>query len=201
MKPFIDYDGVSLLFAAAILLVLPLQWVAAVFIAALFHELCHYFAIRLTGGGVCGISVTPRGAVMETGVLSSRQELFCALVGPAGSLLLFLCYPWIPRIALCAGIHGAFNLIPVYPLDGGRAFRILTGLCFPEAVASAVCRGVEMLLGLLILIAGLYCAFWLKLGISPLIFSFLLLFRVLSEKFLANRENCEYNSATKYDLR
>lgn len=194
-----NYSGTALLCAAAMLLILPLKWVAAIICAAGFHEFCHYLAIRLCGGTVYRLNITHHGAVMETGALSEHQELFCALAGPAGSFLLFFCYPWIPRISLCALIQGVFNLLPVYPLDGGRAVRSLLHIFFLGQVGDKLCRIMEILLGVLIFACGCYCSLWLNMGIPPLVISLLLLFRVLSEKFLAKRVNSEYNSATKYN--
>ena len=119
---------------ALTLLVLPLPWVAAAVLAAAVHELCHYLAIAALGGQVGRIAVGSGGAAMELGCLSPVRELLAAAAGPVGSLSLMLMGRFFPRLALCGLVQGLFNLLPIYPLDGGRILRssgeyLLDGLC------------------------------------------------------------------------
>ena len=184
----IQYNGIAPVFAAAMILVLPLKWMISMAVAAIIHELCHYLAIRATGNHVYELSLTHHGAVMRTTPLSDGEELFCAVSGPLGSFLLFLCYPWTPRLAICACVQGVFNLMPLYPLDGGRVFYILMRKLFPDSVAT-ICRWTQGLLIICIFFAGLYFSVCFQLGPGPLFLSMMFLFRALSEKFLANRGN------------
>ena len=110
------------------LLVLPLGMIVAAGVAALLHEGCHGLAIWLTGGKVLGITLGAGGMVMEIMPMSPQKELVCALAGPVGSLLLAGMYPWMPLLAVCGLVQGLFNLIPIYPLDGGRAIRCAIAL-------------------------------------------------------------------------
>ena len=125
-------DGSAFLLLALLLLTAPLPWVGAALAAAAFHEACHWAALRLTGGRLRGMTVSAAGAVLKTGPMEPRQELWSALAGPAGSLLLLTLLRRFPRIALCGGIQGLFNLLPVYPLDGGRALRCLLNFRYSE---------------------------------------------------------------------
>lgn len=188
MKPSIKYSGCSLIYAAILLLILPLNWLAAAMAAAAFHEICHYTAIRYTGNNAYEIILSCGSIRMKTTALSLGEELFCALAGPIGSLILFFCYPWIPKTALCAGIQGIFNLLPIYPLDGGRVFHALVHICFPEG-ADAICRWTEYVLLLGILLLAAYISLYYKLGAVPVILASMFLFRGGMEKFLANRGN------------
>lgn len=108
---------------ALLLLLLPLPWLLAAVTAAVFHELCHAGAVYALGGRIRRVTIGPAGAVMETEIFGQGRELLAALAGPAGSLALVLLGRFLPRLAVCAGIQGLFNLLPLYPLDGGRALR------------------------------------------------------------------------------
>lgn len=197
MKLQVNFSGIAFLYAAALLLILPFNWVFAVAVSALFHELCHYLAICFANGSVYEIAISHHGAIMNTWDLTKQKELYCALAGPVGSILLFFCYPWIPRISICAGIHGVFNLLPVYPLDGGRAFRIILLFLFPDWFAERIIQSVEILTLILIFGTACFCSLEFNLGYSPLFLSLLFVFRVLPEKFLAKKGDKEYNSPTK----
>lgn len=160
----------SLLICLALgLLVLPMQWVFAAVLAAVFHEYCHYLAIRLCGGQTAGLNAGLLGARLEVRGLSTPQELVCALTGPLGSLSLLLAARWLPRTAICAGLQGLYNLLPVYPLDGGRVVRCFAELCLPPLVAVKLCAALEWvcLIGLLLL--GIYGSFVLNLGLLPVL--------------------------------
>lgn len=124
------YPGCYLLWAL-MLLVIPLPWLAATMTAAAIHELFHIAAVYLSRGKILGLQVHPGGAVIHTGPLTQSQELVCALAGPLGSLLLLCFSHRFPRAALCGGIQGIFNLLPFYPLDGGRAVRCMLRLFVP----------------------------------------------------------------------
>ena len=107
-------------FLALLLLTVPLKLLAAAAVAAGFHELCHICAVRALGGRVEGAAFTVGGAVLDISGLSSGAEALAAAAGPLGSFLLLLCVRIFPALALCAFVQGCFNLLPVYPLDGGR---------------------------------------------------------------------------------
>ncbi len=153
------------LLLALMLLQLPIQWVAAVMAAAAVHEICHAIAVVLCGGSIRSVSLGARGARMDVAIPSPVKELLCALAGPMGSLLLLLVGNWFPRLAICGAFHGIYNLLPVYPLDGGRALRCAAAL-LPGWGEKMVLWGERLSLWLLTALA-LYAFLWLKIGILP----------------------------------
>lgn len=188
MKQIIRSSGFSLIYEALLLLILPFPWLISALTAACFHEICHYAAVRYTGGKVLDIEFSCRGIIMETTELSVFQELFCALAGPVGSILLFCSYPAMPRIAICAGIQALFNLLPIYPQDGGRIFRCIITLIVPR-YASAICFWTEYALIIGILLIFPYLLFHNKVEAWTVFVLSILLSRVFAEKFLAKRGN------------
>lgn len=174
-------DSSAYFFGALLLLTLPLNWLAAAAAAAVVHELCHIAVIYLVGGKVWGIRIGVGGAVMETEPLSRGRELLCALAGPVGSLLTMLLCRVFPRLAVCGCMQGLFNLLPVFPLDGGRALRCGLGLAAPKW-ADRISDWVER--GTLTGILGLALAgslVW-HLGILPLLLALVLICKVILRK-------------------
>ena len=116
--------GFCLLWTACLLL-LPLKWAGGAFLAAFVHECAHYIAIRLSGGQVYSVRLGGKGAVMDTAPLTRGREVLCVLAGPLGSFSMLSLSEYYPEAAVCGLIQGAYNLIPIYPLDGGRLLRSL----------------------------------------------------------------------------
>ena len=171
-----------MLYLALALLVLPVRWIFAAAFAAVFHELCHYAVVRLCGGSIRSVTTSLSGARMGVRGLSEPKELLCALAGPMGSLLLLLFVRWVPRIAVCAGFQGLYNLIPVYPLDGGRAVRCFANMIFPLTIAQRICDWVERACLIGIFGLGLYGCFVLRLGLLPLLVSVCAVLRIVQGK-------------------
>lgn len=167
----------ALIFAALMLLLLPLKWVAAAFLAAAVHELFHLGAVYLTGGRISGICIGSRGAVMSPNELRPLQEFLCTIAGPVGSFSLLLFARWMPRVAICGLLHGIYNLLPLLPLDGGRILDCLLRTILSPPLAARVFYRIQWvvfgILGLLLVVAVA------RLGMIILIPVFFLLPRVL----------------------
>ncbi|MBR4211818.1 MAG: hypothetical protein IKR84_05465, partial [Oscillibacter sp.] len=90
--------------------------------------------------------------------LSYGEELFCVLAGPgcnlfAASLCALAGNPW-PAFAGANLILCAFNLLPVRPLDGGRALELLLSWAAGPAAGEYAARWVSAA-GALALASGL----------------------------------------------
>ena len=167
-----------LLFLAGMLLLAPLEWIIAFAVAAGFHELCHLAAIRVLTGNSAKVRLYANGAQMPIPQMSAGREAVCAISGPLGGLMLLPLVGILPRIAICSAIQSVYNLLPIYPFDGGRALRCATAMLFPPNIARAVCRWMEVVFVILLIVVSIYASFWLKLGLFPLLLSLLLLIRI-----------------------
>lgn len=111
------------LVSALMLLLFPLRFLLGVLLAAAIHECGHLLAIRLAGGRVRHIRLRPGGISIEAAPMERGKETLCALAGPAAGTLTILAWRAFPELALAGLVQTVFNLIPIYPLDGGRVAR------------------------------------------------------------------------------
>lgn len=110
------------------------------FFSLLAHELSHAVVARWRGMNVVRITFFFLGGVAEIDLDESDpgDEFWMALAGPAVSLLLAACFssvwlllgqylPFVGAIAIYLAMSNVllagFNLLPGYPLDGGRVLR------------------------------------------------------------------------------
>lgn len=161
---------------AIMLLLLPLRWLGAVTVAALFHELSHYIAVVLCGGRIRGFRVARGSMILDVGMMSWRNELICAIAGPLGSLFLLMLIQWFPILGFCAGVQLIYNMIPVFPLDGGRIVRCICNLVFSNH-GEIMWIWFEKVMILLIFFASIWFAVWYKLGFFPILITLTIVLR------------------------
>ena len=147
--------------------------------AMTMHEMAHLLVIRLYGIPVDGVSVRLSGAVIRCGICSYRQEAVCAAAGPASNLLLcILTIRAIPKLAVVSGVLGFGNLLPVYPLDGGRILRGFLMSLLPENRVYLVLSRVSCVCCCLLMACACWVTAELQMGIWPVFAALAVLWRV-----------------------
>jgi len=136
-----------LLLIFAIFGFIPLLIIVLLFTSVLVHELAHSLVGRHYGAKIKKITLLPIGGVSQMEAIPKGHEFAVAVVGPLtsiaigailflfGSLFGFGMYfdlNWvqlgsltdIPRIVMSLNfLLGLFNIIPAFPMDGGRVLR------------------------------------------------------------------------------
>lgn len=171
-------------FAAVMLLILPVPWILAAMMAAVFHELCHLAVVKLLDGTIRGVGIGVGGARIDA-ELPGKNALVAVLAGPAGSLLLLvLCRAW-PEIAVCGFIQGIYNLLPLSGLDGGRALAMILQMCCPDYAGMILCW-VERAVFAVILMMAIYGTVVMKMNLWVLFAAMIPFFRGSHRKIPCN---------------
>lgn len=155
-----------LLFMAALLVAFDSGGELILLLAAAgIHELGHLAAIRLLGAEIRGIRLAVGGMVIDYNGcrLSYFGDMVTALAGPAASILAAVFFSLVARSQPLDGLFyftglnlllGLFNLVPVLPLDGGRAVLSLLTAAKGPAEAEMLCGAMTRLFGALLLVLG-----------------------------------------------
>ena len=126
---------ISLLIVVALLSLLSGSGILAILVLAIgifgsvaLHELGHSVVARAKGGYIHEIVLYPFGGAAKISNIPKRpvDEIFVALAGPAVSLILWMLFRSIAGLQFLGYVNGMlflFNVLPVFPMDGGRVLR------------------------------------------------------------------------------
>lgn len=139
-------------------LIWSVSYVLLLFTCVVLHELGHALTARHFGVGVPRILLLPVGGMAEFDSIprEPRQEILIALAGPAVNFGLIACLLFIvpppsrhelltsdltfrslvQHILTMNFAMGCFNLVPVFPMDGGRVLRALLARQMPYVRAT-----------------------------------------------------------------
>ena len=155
--------------AAVSLLVVPFPWIIAWFVAVIVHELGHYIALKLCGVQIYRLRMSSSGLQMETASMTNRQELLCSIAGPISGLSLLFFSKICPRIAICATIQSIYNLLPIYPLDGGRCIRCILQMTCKDDMCIRIEDWLRVGCCFVIGVFSCHCIWYWKLGLLPIL--------------------------------
>ncbi len=140
-----------------------------IFVAVLIHELSHSLVARRLGARVKEIILFIFGGVanIENIPKEPKKEFAIAIAGPLASLILSITLLIPNRLTFLFGyfnlILALFNLIPVFPMDGGRILRSLLVKRYGYIRATRISANVGKFLAILMGIFGLFYSIWLTL--------------------------------------
>jgi Zn-dependent protease len=155
-------------------------FVILIFICVIFHELAHSLVARYYGHGVKSITLLPIGGMAQMDDIpeDSKEEILISLAGPLMSvviagLLLILVYllkiPIVPldNTTLFEGnillnlfwiniILAVFNIIPAFPMDGGRVLRGVLNLFMSHLKATRIAVFIGQFFAVLLFFFGVF---------------------------------------------
>lgn len=154
------------------------------FLAAMtVHELAHAAVLLLLGGEIESVRLSFAQVELRTGLLSDRTELWSTAAGPGINLLCgWLFRRWMPAFAAVSLLLALFNLLPVWPLDGGRLLRILLRMRWGAAGVDAS-QTLGILFGLGLLAGAVFAARRWDAGVWPAVTAGALLVRLLRSRY------------------
>lgn len=178
-------------YSASTYLVLGFISALLLFVSVLLHELAHSFVARSRGMPVKNIVLFIFGGVsnIEQEPRSPGAEFFMAFVGPLVSLLIgALCYgllflvrgnqsvlePILMYLAFTNILLGIFNLLPGFPLDGGRVLRsIVWKITGNQYRATQVATIVGQVIAYLFILLGIWLFFFSRDSFNGIWFGFI----------------------------
>lgn len=165
-----------------------------VFLSIVLHEFSHSLVARRHGLPIHGITLFLFGGVaqMSEEPASPKVEFRMAAAGPLASIVIALVFYGLYQLALGAnwpvpvtgvliymvwlnGILAAFNLLPAFPMDGGRMLRALLWRWRANlGSATRIAANVGSAFGLVLIVLGILAAlqgallagiWWLLIGL------------------------------------
>lgn len=154
------------------------------FLAAMtVHELAHAAVLLLLGGRIESVRLSFAQVELRTGLLSDRTELWSTAAGPGINLLCgWLFRRWMPAFAAVSLLLALFNLLPVWPLDGGRLLRTLLRMRWGAAGVNAS-QTLGLLFELGLLGGAVFAARRWDAGVWPAVTAGALLVRLLRSRY------------------
>ena len=148
-------------------------------LCTLVHELGHMLALKLCDVPLGQMNIGITGARIKMGFLGYGKEFLCAAAGPlVGAAFSVLVLRSMPKTAVVGFVLSAVNLLPVYPLDGGRMLRAFLCICMKEETALCTARVVSGVTCCVLMIGACWAACCWQMGLWPVFASLVLLCRV-----------------------
>jgi Zn-dependent protease len=167
-------------------IVAAILFILAVFASVIIHEYGHALTARRFGVRTRSITILPIGGVASLERIPSepRQELLIAAAGPAVTVAIVAALylvlkaggapvsvtdldsrggPFLTRLMWVNVMLVLFNILPAFPMDGGRVLRAALALRYDYVratrIAAAIGRSFAVLFGIVGLLANPFLIF------------------------------------------
>lgn len=152
-------------------------------VVAIMHEFAHAAAAAKVGYRLSRIILMPYGALIKGDMegISFKDEIYVALAGPFVNAVAALCfvalwwlfpdtYPYTDTAAYASAAIAAVNVLPAFPLDGGRVLFCAVAGKKREKFARKLCRIVSLAIGAALVGIFVYGCF-IQVNLSLLFFA------------------------------
>lgn len=181
---------------------------ASYLLCLIVHELCHSVVAYKLGYKLNNIKLMPHGVSLSGNnvYFSYKDEIKIALAGPASNLvfivlILALWWIWPSSYTYTYDLYvanfavGLINLLPIYPLDGGRVFLALLSQKTTRLRALKIVKVLGVILSSAIIIAFAVTAFFAP-NVTMLFFGVFLFVTSLTET-----KNVQYARVNNLDYK
>jgi stage IV sporulation protein FB len=179
--------------------------VLVVFVCVVVHELGHSLQARRYGVVVRDIVLLPIGGMARAERIPEdpRQEIVMAISGPAVNFVIagvivlvvwFRQHPldidndFLSEVLLVNIALAVFNLVPAFPMDGGRILRGLLAMRMPYLNATRYAKNVGLLIAQLFALLGFA---YTEFSMLPLIAVFIFAGAINEERMIRNKIRAE----------
>ena len=175
-------------------------FLVSIFTCVALHELGHSLVAQRLGVKVSSITLLPIGGVAALRSIPRKpaHEIAITVAGPLVNVVIFAVLyavavwvpfevPYYPGLMLVPGLPTnfpeligvillvnkwmiAFNLIPAYPMDGGRLFRALLACWLPYSRATTIAVMLGRVISVIFVVVGLEQGMFLLSVIGVMIF-------------------------------